>query len=139
MAFSLNTLLGNWFHLRNNELGHSALGNAIVGVVDNTIDPALSSVVSAETGGLVTPTVTPATAPVSTTEQLLDQEIALFLGAALMSHNQTAPKPVNIPHVIPAPIAPPIPQNAAIQAQLDRLATDEPTPAEEAPPVDPNA
>ena len=103
-AFSLSTFLGNLIHLRPNQLGHSTLGNAIVGAVDNFVDPVLSGVVSNATGGLVVPVVSaPSAAAPTSTELTVDTVIAWFLQALVNSHNQAA---AGAPVVAPPAAAP---------------------------------
>jgi hypothetical protein len=114
-AFSLSTFFGNMFHLRPNQLGHSTIGNAIVGAVDNVVDPMLGILVSNATGGLVNPVATPPSAAAPTSTELsIDTVIALFLQALVNSHNQAvvasaAPvvPPVVVTKGVPLPIVAP--------------------------------
>lgn len=115
-AFSLSTFFGNMFHLRPNQLGHSTIGNAIVGAVDNVVDPILGVLVSNATGGLVTPVATPPSAAAPTSTELsTDTIIAMFLQALVNSHNQAviaaaAPvvvAPVVVTKGVPLPVVAP--------------------------------
>lgn len=90
MASFFDSFLSHLTHLKQNQLGHTAVGNNIVNAVNNVGDPLISAALSESTHGLVNITPVDGAPHTSTTAEALADTLNI-LAALKLAH--TTPPP----------------------------------------------